>query len=360
MHEIPILMLHSVNSQRTKNPMGRLSVSPEGLEMYLRVFQKWHYQMISITDLIEGNYDENRNYIVLTFDDGYKDNLTIARSILEKYHAHATIFVNPGFFSEESDQSSDWGFMTWDEVQEAEASGVFDIQAHTMTHDFIFVSDKIVDQYTPEKFEKYYWLAWILFPDSPRKWDSNAYTYRDMIPTGYPIFEYGRRITHKRFVPNSDYVEYLIRSFQGNGFVKDQYDGSHGELEGDAEYRNCVAWEIVECKHMLENRLQKSITSLCFPGSGYNDYALQLAKECGYKCYMIASKLRTGNNHEHLENIRNNAFDGFNRMSFSFIYPAFLPKTMADEWMAKITLGNLQRQKTYVLLRKVLSKIWHT
>ena len=161
MYDIPILMLHSVNSDRTGNPMGRLSISPEGLEAYLKVFQKWHYQMISITELLEGKYDPERNCIVLTFDDGYKDNLTVARPILEKYLAHATVFVNPGYCSKESDPSSDWGFMTWDEMKQAEKSGVFDIQAHTMTHEFIFVSDQIIDYYTPEKFDRYYWLAWI-------------------------------------------------------------------------------------------------------------------------------------------------------------------------------------------------------
>ena len=64
--------------------MGELAVSSKGLEAYLKAFDKWNYQMISMDDFISNRFDPNRNFIVLTFDDGYKDNLTIAMRILVK------------------------------------------------------------------------------------------------------------------------------------------------------------------------------------------------------------------------------------------------------------------------------------
>lgn len=359
MRDIPILMIHSVNSKKVKHPMGRLSVSPEGLESYLKVFQRWHYQMISVTDLLNGDYDENKNFIVLTFDDGFKDNLTVARPILEKYHAHATIFVNPAFFSDTSDDDSDWGFMTWDEVKAAENSGIFDVQAHTMTHEFIFVSDKIVDYYTPDKFEKYYWIAWMLFPESPRKWDSDAYSYRDRIPTGYPIFEYGRRIAQKKFVPDQQYVDYIIKSFEENGRLVQVYDGIHGVFEKDEEYKDYITWEIEECKKVLEKVLGKTITTICFPGGGYNDFALDLAKKSGFCCYITASSKRVGKNQDHLQNIRKGQFDCFNRIAISQIHPGLFPNSFYDKWLAKLTLGTFQKKPGYTLLSKIMSKIVH-
>ena len=51
--------------------------------------------MISIDDLINKRYDENKPYAVLTFDDGFKDNLTVAMPILKKYSARATIAAVP-------------------------------------------------------------------------------------------------------------------------------------------------------------------------------------------------------------------------------------------------------------------------
>lgn len=359
MHNIPILMFHSVNQKRKEHPMGRLSVSPEGLEAYLNLLQKWHYQIISITELLEGQYDENENYIVFTFDDGFKDNLTVASPILEKYNAHATIFVNPGYFSEESDSASEWGFMTWDEVKKAEKSGIFDIQAHTMTHEFVFISDRIVDYYTPGKFEKYYWLAWMLFPESVHRWNSGAYSYRDRIPTGYPVFEYGRRIANKKFIPDKDYVDYIIDTFQRKKTVDDEYHGERGQLENEEGYRRYITWEITECKQQLEDELQKRITSLCFPGGGYTDFALQEAEKCGYKCYMIGNQYEISDNFGHLEAIRQNQFDGLSRTSFSQHYLPFMPKAFTDEWIARISLGAFQNKPGYLFLKNVIKRIKH-
>ena len=361
MYDIPILMLHSVNDHPKDSPMGDLSVSSKGLEAYLKVFSKWNYQMISMDDFINKKFDSDRNFVVLTFDDGYKDNLTVAMPILKKYGAHATIFVNPSYVSFDSDDSSDWGFMTWDEVLEANNSGVFDIQAHTMTHEFVFTSDKIVDYYTPDKFRKYYWLAWMLYPDSPNKWNGEANKYKDMIPVGYPIFEYGRRISNKKFIPSSEYVDFVIDCYKNKKLEDtDQYKEKHGSFESDTDYNEYVTWEIMECKSILENKLNHRIHTLCFPGGGYTDFALDVAKTSGYQCYMTASRFREGNNNDHYKELINGKFVGFNRTAFSLIHPGVLSDSFFDYWIAKLSLGTYQNISRYVVLKKVFSKFWHT
>lgn len=357
MYDIPILMLHTVNDHPQDNPMGELAVSSKGLDAYLKVLKQWKYQMISMDDLLSGRYDPNRDYIVLTFDDGYKDNLTVAMPVLKKYGARATIFVNPAYISPESDDS-DWGFMTWDEVEQAEASGVFDIQAHTMTHEFIFTSDKVVDYYTPDKFHKYYWLAWMLYPDAPNHWDGKANRYRDMIPTGYPVFEYGRRLSGRKFIPDQAYVDHLMGVY--NGTQQGEYAGSHGVYESEEDYQTYARWEIEECKRVLEEKLNKTIHTLCFPGGGYTDFALDVAQKCGYRCYMTASRMRVGNNNEHLAAIEKGEFRGMNRTAFSLIHPGILPDAFFDYWVAKLSLGAHQKRAPYTTIKKWMSKVLHT
>jgi peptidoglycan/xylan/chitin deacetylase (PgdA/CDA1 family) len=359
MYDIAILMLHSINNSPKKNPMGVLSVSTQGLESYLKVFKSWNYQMISMDDFVNRCFDQNKDYVVLTFDDGYKDNLTAALPIMKKYNARATIFVNPAYVSYNTDVDSDWGFMTWDEILKAEESGVFDIQAHTMTHEFIFTSDKIVDYYTPDKFNQYYWLAWMLYPESPRQWDSTAYKYRDMIPVGYPIFEYNRRISARKFTPDSVYVDYIIKNY-GNTDKINEYVGLHGKLESQEEYENYITWEIVECKKILEDRLNKRIHTLCFPGGGYTEFALRCAEKTGYLCYMTASRMRIGKNTDHVEKLFQGKFCGLNRTSFSRIHPGVLPDSFWDYWTAKLSFGTYQNIKGYSILKKLLSKILHS
>ncbi len=357
MHDIPVLMLHTVNDEPAKSPMGVLSVSSKGFENYLRMFRRAGYQMISMDDLLCRRYDAHKKFVVLTFDDGFKDNLTVAMPIMKKYGARGTIFVNPGYISEESDPASQWGFMTWDEVQKAHESGVFDIQAHTMTHEFVFSSDKVVDYYSPEKFNKYYWLTWMLFPETPRKWDSSAMEYKNKIPAGYPIFEFGRRVSNRKFTPSQEYVEALIKAHNENTEI--HFSGDTGTYETDDEYNAYVTWEIEECKRVLEEKLGKKIHTLCFPGGGYTDFALRCAEGCGYACYMTASKLRIGNNNDHLKKIYSGSFCGLNRTAFSLIHPGVLPDSFFDYWVARISLGAYQNEPVYRFIKKILSKVCH-
>ena len=359
MYDIPILMLHTVNDNPSINPMGSLSVSSKGLESYLKLFKQWHYQMISMDDLIEGHFDPARPYVVLTFDDGYKDNLTVALPVLRKYGARATIFVNPAYVSEISDPESDWGFMTWEEVKMAKASGVFDIQAHTMTHEFIFISDKVIDYYTPDKFNKYYWLAWMLFPDSPRKWDSTAMKYRDLIPVGYPVFEYGRRLASKKFMPNEEYVTALIKQYNSGENNMKLENLPHGIYETNEEFTSYAAWEIKQCKEELEQRVATKVHTLCFPGGGYTDEVLKIAEDSGYRCYMNASRLRNGNNNVHIENMWQGKFVGLNRTAFSLIHPGILKDHIWDYWVAKLSLGTYQNKAPYMMLKKCLARFLH-
>ena len=128
----------------------------------------------------------------------------------------------------------------------------------------------------------------------------------------------------------------------------------------DEEYKEYIKWEVEDCKNILEKRLNKQIHTLCFPGGGYTDEVLQIAKNCGYLCFMNASRLREGNNFEHLQKLRNNEFVGFNRASFTLIHPGFLPDSFFDYWNAKLCLGSYQKKKFYVFMKKILSKVLHS
>ena len=63
---------------------------------------------------------------------------------------------------------------------------IFDFQSHTMSHNHVFVSDKIIDFYSPDKFNKYYWLM-APFPDLKSKWMEQMDKLSEMIPAGYPL-----------------------------------------------------------------------------------------------------------------------------------------------------------------------------
>jgi len=68
--------------------------------------------------------------VVITFDDGYRGNYTIAYPILKKYGMPATIFVIAGF-DWYPVHEKDHPRLSWEEMREMEESGLIDIQAHT-------------------------------------------------------------------------------------------------------------------------------------------------------------------------------------------------------------------------------------
>jgi len=101
-----------------------------------------NYNVISLHTLIEQIKNKRAiepKTVVITFDDGYKDNYQYAAPILDKYQIPATFFIASGYIN--TDKVFEWDrnskvrhpMMTWDEVRELSQMG-FDIGAHTMNH----------------------------------------------------------------------------------------------------------------------------------------------------------------------------------------------------------------------------------
>lgn len=132
-----VLMYHRVN----ENINEQLSVNVTEFDKMMEVFSK-HYRVISLYELLDGitrgeTFDSRT--VVITFDDGYKDNYQYAAPILKKYNLPATFFVTSSYidtqriFDWDKGYDTDYPLMTWDDVRELDKLG-FDIGSHTMNH----------------------------------------------------------------------------------------------------------------------------------------------------------------------------------------------------------------------------------
>lgn len=354
-YEIPIVRYHSINDWHDVNPLSHLSFTREEFTQHLYFFKTAGYKLVTLSDLwnmsIAGEIGSSLTAI-LTFDDGFLDNYLLAEEILDYFNAKATIFVNPGHASSGpvrnlNDFPNAWGNLNFDEMRIMEKSGTFDIQSHTMTHDFIFVSDHLIDYYSPNKFDKYYWLVWMLHPYTKKEWHGDVDRFVDLVPSGYPIFKYGRALEGQKFIPSQGFVDMCVNRFNYEGTIainEFQTMPDKGEYESEKSYLSRVDDQLLQSKLVLENELSKNIHFICFPGGVYSPRILHAAMSFGYKAYIRSSKDAKGSNLDPLYNAteakHSKQIIGLNRIGFTHKYPKILPVKTSAYWSAKLSVGN--------------------
>src|SRR5262249_4439087 len=105
------LCYHRVgNNDATWLDRGVWSTTPAGFEEQIR-FLKKRFDVIGPDDLPEIMNRRRGQYVLITFDDGYRDNYTEAFPILRSLGLGATFFVTTGFL--DNPIVSPWDEMAW-------------------------------------------------------------------------------------------------------------------------------------------------------------------------------------------------------------------------------------------------------
>ncbi len=121
---IPILMYHAIADVPTTS-LTSLFVRPSELEAQLKYISDNGYQTVTFEDL--DSISAFSKPIMLTFDDGYRDNYEILFPLLKKYGLKATIFVI-------TDTRWSKNFLSEAQITEMSRSGLVSIQSHTKSH----------------------------------------------------------------------------------------------------------------------------------------------------------------------------------------------------------------------------------
>jgi peptidoglycan/xylan/chitin deacetylase (PgdA/CDA1 family) len=137
--KIPILTFHSID-----NSGSVVSVSPTMFEKQMSYLYNKGYKTISSYELIE-KIKLGKNIaakeIVLTFDDGFRNNKQIAYPILKRYGFTATIFITTGYIGGKCSWNRDntipeLPMLSWEEIEQLHQHH-FDIQPHSCTHTYL-------------------------------------------------------------------------------------------------------------------------------------------------------------------------------------------------------------------------------
>jgi len=122
----PILMYHQI---RVKNN-DYYSVSPEMFTQQMQWLKDNDYQVVSYSEFylaLTSSSTLPEKSVVISFDDGYRNQFTAAYPILKQFGYPAI------FFPYTRDINNKRGFMTWEMLRELAGNGM-EIGSHTVTH----------------------------------------------------------------------------------------------------------------------------------------------------------------------------------------------------------------------------------
>jgi len=132
----PALMYHRVVPD-TEQPDG-ISVTCGAFARHLAWLREWGYRSVAAADLaaaLDGGQRLPRRPLILTFDDGFRDNLTHALPLLQQAGFGALVFPVVEFIGGRRAFGKAKGepLLAADEIREMAAAGV-EFGAHTLTH----------------------------------------------------------------------------------------------------------------------------------------------------------------------------------------------------------------------------------
>ncbi len=253
-----------------------LNVSPNLFEEQMRILRK-EFRPIDLPDavnaLAEGNLP--RNAVVVTFDDGYADNLHFAKPILEKYQIPATVFVATGYLGREF-----W----WDELENLilrpeKLPDVLNLEVQGQKLEW-----KLTNQETTGGTEK--WTIYhSAFPDDRfRLYSDLGARMKIILPEerNSLLRELGQWSAEKPETRESHRAltkPEVTELGQGSLVEIGAHTVTHSRLE--AQPAEQQKFEIEESKRCVEEILKAEVTSFSYPFGGIDDYSQETATLAG-------------------------------------------------------------------------------
>ena len=294
--EAVILLYHRVTKLASDPQI--LCVSPEHFADHLAILRD-DYHPISLEDLLRAVQGRNipRGAVVMTFDDGYRDNLREAKPILSRFNISATVFVACGNMP---GQREFW----WDEVERLIlATPVLPPALHISMkgepHEIVTGSDDTSQEHSVEhtlwnvesttgftgRHQVYRQLVTLLFPLTPGEQSQILQSVCAQVRAEAAV-----RATHTPMSPSE--IRELIA---GNLISVGGHTENHARLSSLSEGEQTT--EITRNKQQLENICGTAMRTFSYPYGKQEDYtarSAQLVKDAGYACACSAFPGRVG------------------------------------------------------------------
>lgn len=276
-NKIVILLIHGVIDEKDdslfwKPLLPRLD--QKRFEKYMCILSKY-YNFISLPDAIEmlaGRKPIKPYSMVLTFDDGYQNNLTHAVPVLSRFNAPATIFVSTGYVNNPRPY---W----WDRLdyvlQHAEIDGR-DVKIGSVTTRLNKSNRKmLLNSYHTVNHEHMSDMEFVSEYDN-----LSAQLEQE---SGYSLSE---------IQPKDKWSVVLTWEQLINNCFSDITIGSHTVDHINLNYvdKQVAYQQLMDSKLDIEKKLKKECFCISYPYGCFNDEVADTAKRCGYVCGLSAKE----------------------------------------------------------------------
>lgn len=182
---VPVLMYHAF-AENGEHP-SRFVVTVRQFERQLAALKRFGYRVLSLREFLELRRQHQlppERSVIITFDDGYRDNLHVA-ALLRRYESPAVIFLVTAHIgcSNRWDRTGSLArrpLLSWDQIRELAADGV-EVGAHSKTHPVLtsLPAQRVEEELVDSK------LAVEAAVDAPVA--AFAYPYGEYDPTLYSV-----------------------------------------------------------------------------------------------------------------------------------------------------------------------------
>lgn len=284
---IPVLYYHRIG---TPDP-EHLSTSTAAFQKQMQFLVARGYRTLHCRDLadhLSGKAVITRPAAMVTFDDGFRDNLTEALPILEGLGLKAVLFQSSGLIRPESAPASpvyrgfnqahtaarrgDFGdFLSRAELHAMKRMGLIEIQSHGHAHAQVFTSSTITGWY----------------PESDQHWGILS-AYGSGLESGvWPVFRRGPGLVNRAFLPNQTALEAWMKQ----GITERPKVAASGWLEQESEraFSERVGEDLSRARKELSEFSPEGGSFLCWPWGAHSDSSTRIARESGYQGAFLTS-----------------------------------------------------------------------
>lgn len=129
---IVILLYHNISSQKSNTSLDKFSITLEKFENQIKFLKRLGYSTIKasmLEDILHNKLYKTNKYVLITFDDGYKNNLEAAE-VLSKYGYSALFFISTAYIGKSLDDTE---MLNVDDIKKLISLGM-EIGSHSHYH----------------------------------------------------------------------------------------------------------------------------------------------------------------------------------------------------------------------------------